>query len=112
MRMTPNELLGRTSSVSVQIGWGVTPLGSLLAGLLLQELSPSAAMTVVASGMAVTAATATAAAPVSPDLISPDLISPAQRRTPPGRADETGCRTTALPRACCRNARGIRSPRP
>jgi len=57
-------LLGRTSSVSVQIGWGVTPLGALLAGFLLQELSPSAAMAVVASGMAVTAATATAVAPV------------------------------------------------
>jgi hypothetical protein len=52
------------SSVSVQIGWGVTPLGSLLAGFLLQELSPSAAMAVVASGMAVTAAAATTVAPV------------------------------------------------
>ena len=84
MRMTPNELLRRTSSVSVQIGWGVTPLGSLLAGLLLQELSPSAAMTVVASGMAVTAATATAAAPVRhagrprPDQPRPDQPRPDQ----------------------------------
>ena len=64
MRITPNHLLGRTSSVALQIGWGVIPLGSLLAGFLLQALSPSAAMTVVAAGMAVTAATATALAPI------------------------------------------------
>jgi hypothetical protein len=64
MRITPNQLLGRTSSVAVQIAWGATPLGSLLAGFLLQALSPSAAMTVVAAGMAVTAAAATALAPI------------------------------------------------
>jgi hypothetical protein len=34
MRITPNRLLGRTSSVTLQIGWGVTPLGSLAAGFL------------------------------------------------------------------------------
>ncbi len=64
IRITPNHLLGRTSSVAVQIAWGVTPLGSLLAGFLLQALSPAAAMTVVAAGMAVTAMTATALAPI------------------------------------------------
>jgi hypothetical protein len=64
MQITPNELLGRTSSVAMQIGWGVIPLGSLLAGFLLEALSPSAAMTVVAAGMAVTAVVATALAPV------------------------------------------------
>ena len=64
MRITPNELLGRTSSVTLQIGWGVIPLGSLLAGFLLQALSPQVAMTLVAAGMAVTAATATLLAPV------------------------------------------------
>ena len=64
MQITPNELLGRTSSVAVQIAWGVIPLGSLLAGFLLQVLSPSAAMTVVAAGMGVTAVAATALAPV------------------------------------------------
>ncbi len=64
MQITPNELLGRTSSVSLQIGWGVTPLGSLLAGFLLQDLSPSAAMTVVAAGMAATAVAATTLPPV------------------------------------------------
>jgi predicted MFS family arabinose efflux permease len=64
MQITPNELLGRTSSVAMQIGWGVIPLGSLLAGFLLQALSATAAMTVVAAGMAVTALAATVVAPV------------------------------------------------
>ena len=64
MEITPNELLGRTSSVALQIAWGIIPLGSLLAGFLLQAVSPSAAITVVAAGMAVTAVAATALAPV------------------------------------------------
>ena len=33
MQITPNELLGRTSSVALQIAWGIIPLGSLLAGV-------------------------------------------------------------------------------
>jgi Transmembrane secretion effector len=64
MLITPNELLGRTSSLALQLGWGVIPLGSLLAGFLLQAVSPTAAMTVVAAGMAVTAVAATALAPI------------------------------------------------
>jgi Transmembrane secretion effector len=64
MHITPNELLGRTSSVALQIAWGVIPLGSLLAGFLLQALSPAAVITAVAAGMAVTALAATALAPV------------------------------------------------
>jgi predicted MFS family arabinose efflux permease len=64
MRITPNEMLGRTSSVSLQVAWGVIPLGSLLAGFLLQVLSPPAAMAVVAVGMAGAAIAATALAPV------------------------------------------------
>jgi predicted MFS family arabinose efflux permease len=64
MQITPNEMLGRTSSVSVQVAWGVIPFGSLLAGYLLQALSPPAAMAVVAAAMAGTAITASALAPV------------------------------------------------
>ncbi len=64
MQITPNELLGRTSSVALQIGWGVIPLGSLLGGILLQAVAPSAAMSVVAAGMAATAIAATALAPI------------------------------------------------
>jgi Transmembrane secretion effector len=79
MEITPNELLGRTSSVALQIAWGVIPLGSLLAGFLLEALSPSAAMTAAAAGMAVTAIAATALSP----------MRDAGRRTPgasPGEA--------------------------
>jgi predicted MFS family arabinose efflux permease len=64
MQVTPNEMLGRTSSVTLQVAWGVIPLGSLLAGFLLQVLSPSGAIGVVAAGMAGTAVAATALAPV------------------------------------------------
>jgi hypothetical protein len=64
MQITPNELLGRTSSVALQVAWGVIPLGSLLAGFMLQAFSPVAAMTAVAAGMAITALAATVVAPV------------------------------------------------
>jgi MFS family permease len=64
MQITPNELLGRTSSVALQIAWGILPLGSLLAGFLLQAVSPAAVMVLVAAGMAVTAVAATVLAPV------------------------------------------------
>ena len=84
MQITPNELMGRTSSVSLQVAWGVIPLGSLLAGFLLQILSPPAAMGVVAGGMAVTAAAATVLAPVRN----------AGRKTP-GASGETGPATAA-----------------
>ena len=40
------------------------PLGSLLAGFLLQAVSAATTMTVVAAGMAVTAAAATMLAPI------------------------------------------------
>jgi fucose permease len=64
MQITPNQMLGRTSSLTLQIAWGVIPLGSLLAGFLLQAVSAAATMTVVAAGMAVTAAAATMLAPI------------------------------------------------
>ncbi len=79
MKITPNEMMARTSSVSLQVAWGVVPLGSLLAGFLLQVLSPSAAMGVVAAGMTGTAIAATALAPVRN----------AGRRTP-GASGEAG----------------------
>lgn len=64
MRITPNEMLGRTSSVALQIAWGTIPLGSLLAGFLLQELSPSAAIGLVAVCMAAVALAASATGPI------------------------------------------------
>jgi MFS family permease len=88
MQITPNELLGRTSSVALQVAWGVIPLGSLLAGFLLQALSPAAAMTVVAAGMAATALAATVVAPVRD----------AGRRTP-GASGPSGPPAGAAPAA-------------
>jgi MFS family permease len=86
MQVTPNEMMGRTSSVSVQIAWGVIPLGSLLAGFLLQVLSPAAAMAVVAVGMAVTAIAATALAPVrNAGRKTPGAAGPAGPAGPPRR---------------------------
>jgi hypothetical protein len=64
MQITPNELLGRTSSVTMQVAWGAIPLGSLLSGFMLEALAPAAAMTAVAAGLAVTAVAATATAPI------------------------------------------------
>ena len=93
MQITPNELMGRTSSVSVQVAWGVIPLGSLLAGFLLQVLSPPAAMGVVAGGMAVTAIAATALAPVRN----------AGRKTP-GTSGQTGPAGPAGPAAAAQPA--------
>jgi MFS family permease len=82
MQITPNELMGRTSSVSLQVAWGVIPLGSLLAGFLLQVLSPPPAMAIVAAGMAVTAIAATALAPVrSAGRQTPRVRNPAAPRS-------------------------------
>jgi MFS family permease len=93
MQITPNELMGRTTSVSLQVAWGVIPLGSLLAGFLLQVLSPPAAMAIVASGMAVTAIAATALAPVRN----------AGRKTP-GASGQTGPAGPAGPAAAAQPA--------
>ena len=61
MRITPNWMLARVSSVSFQVAWGAIPLGSLLAGVLLSSLSPVTTMGIAASLLAVTAVVATAA---------------------------------------------------
>src|SRR5260370_1273879 len=90
MQIPPTELLGRTSSVALQIAWGVIPLGSLLAGFLLQALSPAAAIAVVAVGMTVTAAAATAVAPVRD----------AGRPTPAPSGPAPGAAGTAPPARC------------
>jgi hypothetical protein len=59
MRITPNEMLGRASSVALQIGWGTIPLGSLLAGFLLAALAPDTTMAIVSAGMTAAALMAT-----------------------------------------------------
>ena len=60
LRLIPNELLGRVSSVTMQLGWGAIPLGSLAAGYLLAGLGAAGAMLVLAAAMTLTAAAATA----------------------------------------------------
>lgn len=64
MRITPNQMLGRTSSVAVQVAWGTIPLGSLLGGVLPQALSPASAMAIVAEGMGLVALATTVTAPI------------------------------------------------
>jgi MFS family permease len=61
LKLIPGDLIGRVSSVSLQVGWGLMPFGSLAAGYLLQAVGPVSAMLVLASTMALTAAAATAA---------------------------------------------------
>jgi hypothetical protein len=98
MQLTPNEMLGRTSSVSVQVAWGVIPFGSLLAGFLLQALSPPAAMAVVAAGMAVAAIAATALAPVrNAGRKTPGAPGPAGPAGPPAAAGPAGAAGAAQP---------------
>jgi hypothetical protein len=53
-------MLARVSSVTFQVAWGAIPLGSLLAAVLLQSLSPAVTMGIVAALLAVTAVAATA----------------------------------------------------
>ncbi len=97
MRITPNELLGRTSSVSLQVAWGVIPLGSLLAGFLLQVVSPPAAMAAIAAGMAGTAVAATALAPVrNAGRKTPGASGPAAPG-PPGVSGAAGPAGAAQP---------------
>jgi len=65
----PDRLLGRVQSVDMLISWGTIPLGSLVAGLMLQHLSGGRAMGGFAAMMLATAAVAT--------------LSPSIRRAPP-----------------------------
>jgi MFS family permease len=58
LTMIPDRLLGRVQSVDMMISWGAIPLGSLVAGLLLQHLTGSEAMLVFAGMMLATAVVA------------------------------------------------------
>jgi MFS family permease len=64
MRITPNRMLARVSSVAFQVAWGVMPLGSLLAGGLLAAISPANVMAIVALLLGLTAIIATASRPM------------------------------------------------
>ncbi|GAA4610195.1 MFS family permease [Actinoplanes octamycinicus] len=67
--LVPNELLGRVGSAGMTLSWGVLPLGSLLAGFLLDGIGPAGVVGVLAGIMLVTAVAAT--------------VSPAVRAAPP-----------------------------
>lgn len=72
--LVPNEMLGRVTSAAMTLSWGVMPIASLGAGLLLTTVGPTGVVLVLSAIMLVTAASAT--------------ISPAIRHTPPLRAQE------------------------
>jgi predicted MFS family arabinose efflux permease len=67
--LVPNELLGRVTSAAMTLSWGVMPVGSLGAGLLLSTAGPAAAVLVLTAVMLATAIAAT--------------VSPAVRHAPP-----------------------------
>jgi MFS family permease len=52
LTLVPDRLLGRVQSVEMLLSWGAIPLGSLAAGVLLQQLGPARAMVAFASIMA------------------------------------------------------------
>ncbi|GAA1898552.1 MFS transporter [Streptantibioticus ferralitis] len=72
--LVPNEILGRVTSAAMTLAWGVMPIGSLGAGLLLTTAGPTGAVLALSAIMLVTAVGAT--------------ISPAVRRAPPLTAPE------------------------
>jgi predicted MFS family arabinose efflux permease len=52
--LVPDRLLARVQSVSLTVGWGSIPLGSLIGGILVQQLgAPSALLVLAAVGAAV-----------------------------------------------------------
>lgn len=53
--LVPDRLLARVQSVSLTIGWGSIPLGSLAGGVLAERLGASAALLVLAAAGAVVA---------------------------------------------------------
>jgi hypothetical protein len=61
LRLVPDHLVGRVSSVGSLTAFGALPLGSLLAGVLIQAYGPAAAGIIAGAGMLVLAALTTAA---------------------------------------------------
>ncbi|TDD98113.1 MFS transporter [Actinomadura rubrisoli] len=72
--LVPNEILGRVTSAAMTFAWGVMPIGSLGAGLLLATAGPTGAVLALTAIMLITAVGAT--------------ISPAVRHAPPLTAHE------------------------
>jgi hypothetical protein len=60
LTITPDRLLGRVTSAETLLAYGAIPLGSLLAGVLLETLGTRGATAAIAAGMGVVAVAATA----------------------------------------------------
>jgi len=69
-RLVPDRLIGRVSSVGSLTAFGALPLGSLVAGILVQAFGPATAGFIAGAGMLVMAVLTTAAPSVrrGPDL--------------------------------------------
>ena len=72
VRLTPDEMQGRVGSAISFLAWGAMPLGSLLAGYLIDAFGSGTTAMVLSAAMILVACAAS--------------ISPAIRRTP-GRAE-------------------------
>lgn len=59
LNLTPDRLMGRVSSADQLLGYGAVPLGSLIAGLLLESSGTTTAVVALAVSMLVLAAAAT-----------------------------------------------------
>jgi MFS family permease len=72
--LVPNELLGRVTSAALTVSWGILPIGSLGAGLLLATVGPAGAVVVLTAIMVGTAVGATMSPAVrhAPPLPAPD----------------------------------------
>ena len=61
LRLIPDRLMARVSSVGSLTAFGALPIGALLAGLLVQTYGPAATGVITGAGMLVIAALTTAA---------------------------------------------------
>jgi predicted MFS family arabinose efflux permease len=71
---TPDDLQGRAMSATFLISWAAIPVGSILAGFLVQALGPSNTIMVLAAAMVAL----TCAATINPAIRNPAPIAEAQ----------------------------------
>jgi hypothetical protein len=83
LSLIPDRLLGRVESVILLLAWGSIPLGSLVAGSLLEWLGPTSAIYALSGVMALVALAAT--------------ISPAVRHAPPLPTSQPGGEAAPVP---------------
>lgn len=84
LRITPQHLMARVSSVIGTVSWGTIPLGSLLAGVLLDRYGGTTPLALL-SGLMVLVAIAVTSSPVlrrATDSADSDSADPGRDRTP------------------------------